>query len=288
MGKVRVKTSGLPEEEEKEKKKTKEKKEAKKMAKGAHGGERVVAVGPNEEEIEKVLETKPTEEGKEEPSFAKTASSTAMATKAESKGKKEKFIKKRVRSKRYQTSVQVLDKSKIYPLSEALELLSKFQKAKFDETVELHLNTVGTGVSGTVTLPHGTGKTTKIAIASDELIEEIEGGKINFDILVATPDMMPKLAKVAKILGPRGLMPNPKNGTITLNPESLIKKFEAGQISFKNEAKTPIIHLTVGKFSFGDKKLKENIDTIIEAIKPENIQKAVLKSTMSPAIKINI
>ena len=288
MGKVRVKTFGLPEEEEKEKKKKKEKKEAKKMAKGAHGGERVVAVGPNEEEIEKVLETKPTEEGKEEPSFAKTASSTAMSTKAESKGKKEKFIKKRVRSKRYQTSVQVLDKSKIYPLSEALELLSKFQKAKFDETVELHLNTVGTGVSGTVTLPHGTGKTTKIAIASDELIEEIEGGKINFDILVATPDMMPKLAKVAKILGPRGLMPNPKNGTITLNPESLIKKFEAGQISFKNEAKTPIIHLTVGKFSFGDKKLKENIDTIIEAIKPENIQKAVLKSTMSPAIKINI
>ncbi len=127
-----------------------------------------------------------------------------------------------------------------------------------------------------------------MAIATDELIEEIEKGKINFDILVATPQTMPQLAKVAKILGPRGLMPNPKNGTITQNPEALVKKFEAGQISFKTEAKAPIIHVSVGKFSFGDKKLKENIDTIIGAVKPENIQKATLKSTMSPGIKVQI
>ncbi len=212
MGKIRVKTFGSPEEEEQEKKKAKQKKEAKKTVKvpGLKGGERVVAVGPSEEEIEKSLETSKNQEEKipeEKPSSAKA-----------SKGKKEKFarldsarqVKVKARSKRYQTNAQVLDKAKVYPISEALELLAKFQKAKFDETVELHLNTTVTGISASLTLSHGTGKKTRIAIADDKVIEEIETGKIDFDILLAQPAMMPKLAKVAKILGPRGLMPNPK------------------------------------------------------------------------------
>lgn len=273
MGKVRVTTFGSPEEEEQEKKKAKEKKEAKKLTKapGLKGGERVVSVGPSEEELAQIV-----------------SSDEPIEEKEEKKTKKEKFAKKKIRSQRYQDSAINLDKSKKYSLKEALELLSKFQKTKFDETIELHLNTIKGGISGTLTLPHGTGKATRVAILDDGLIAEIETGKINFDILVATPAMMPKLAKIAKVLGPRGLMPNPKNGTITQNPDEVVKKFAGGQISFKTEAKAPLIHMVVGKFSFGEEKLTANIKTAISAIKEENIAQVVLKSTMSPGIKVQI
>ena len=275
MGKIRVKTFGSPEEEAEDKKKSDQKKEAKKMGKapGGKGGERVVSLGVSQEEIEKEMES---------------AAQTENANPEEKKGKskKEKFAKKKIRSKRYQASVLNLDKTKTYSLKEALELLGKFQKTKFDETVELHLNTIKSGISGNITLPHGSGKVTRVAVASDETIAEIETGKISFDILVATPDMMPKLAKVARVLGPRGLMPNPKNGTITATPEEVVKKFEGGQMSFKTEAKAPLIHMIVGKFSFGEQKLADNIKSAIGAIKAENIQAITLKSTMSPGIKV--
>ena len=137
-------------------------------------------------------------------------------------------------------------------------------------------------------LPHGTGKTTKVKIVDDALLAEIESGKISFDILVATPAMMPKLAKVAKILGPRGLMPNPKAGTITEKPEEVVKKYEGGVNNFRTELKAPIIHLTVGKLSFGEEKLSQNIKSAFDAVKKENIKTAVLKSTMSPGIKLQV
>ena len=297
MGKIRVKTFGSPEQEEQEKKKTKEKREAKKTVKapGLKGGQRVVEVGPSEEELEKLSTSKKL-------SVSETAMKTSdekPATTETQKKKKEKFVKVKARSKKYRASAQVLDKSKVYPISEALEFLAKFQKAKFDETVELHLNTTRTGISASLTLPHGTGKKTRVAIADDPsassgqvkldtLINKIDSGDIDFDILIAHPNAMPKLARIAKILGPKGLMPNPKNGTITQNPQDLVKKYEAGQISFKTEAKAPLIHLTVGKFSFGDKKLADNINAIVQAVKPENIQKIFLKTTMSPAIKVRV
>lgn len=295
MGKVRVKTFGSPEEEAEEKKKQDQKREAKKMAKGAYGAdersdgarlrnesgdkrgrERVVSLGVTEEEIAKEMDASqtPQEEGKPEEKKAKP--------------KKEKFAKKKIRSKKYQANIISIDKSRTYSLKEALELLSKFQKAKFDETVELHINTIRNGISGNMTLPHGSGKTTKVAVADDALIAEIEAGKINFDILVAEPAMMGKLAKVAKVLGPRGLMPNPKNGTITVKPEEVVKKFEAGQMSYKTEAKAPIIHLVIGRASFGPDKLVDNIKMVVSTVKPENITKVTLKSTMSPGIKIQI
>ena len=281
MGKIRVKTFGSPEQEEQEKKKAKDKREQKKLSKapGLKGGERVVAVGPSEEELEKIAEQTQGE---------KETSETKPSPDKTSKGKKEKFAKKKFRSQTYLANAQMIDRTKFYTLSEALEILVKFQKAKFDETIELHLNTVSIGISANLTLPYGTGKKVRVAVVDDKLIEEIETGKIDFDILLAVPAMMPKLAKVAKILGPRGLMPNPKNGTITQNPQELIKKYEDGQVSLKTEAKAPLIHLSVGKFSFGDKKLSDNINAIVKAVKPENIQKIVLKSTMSPAIKIRL
>ena len=144
------------------------------------------------------------------------------------------------------------------------------------------------GISGQVTLPHGTGKKLRIVVADDAVIEEIESGKINFDVLVAKPEQMPKLAKVARVLGPRGLMPNPKNGTVTPNPDEVIAKLSAGQMSYKTEAKDPIMHLSVGKISFEEKKIEENLKTLFESIGTSKITQAVLKSTMSPSIKLAI
>lgn len=272
MGKIRIKTLGVEDQEEKQKKEAKRRKEEKKMAKGAHGGERVVSMEPSEEELAKIQVTEP---------------KAAPKTPEKGKAKKEKFAKQRTRGKKYQLAAQIVDKNKIYGLDEALSILPKAKISKLDETVELHINTLEPGISATVTLPHGTGKKTVVAVADDKLISEIEKGKINFDILVAEPQMMAKLAKVAKILGPKGLMPNPKNGTVNQNPQDVVKKFEGGQIRVKTEAKAPIIHATVGKISFGDKKLEENIKTLISGIGQSKIKKIVLKSTMSPGIKID-
>lgn len=272
MGKIRVKTLGIDELEEKEKKEAKKRAEAKKAA---------VKAVETEEEVEGKKETadKPIEEKLSE---VKSASGGK---------KKEKFAKKdqkAPRSKKYQDLMGIFEKNKTYSLSEGLDILEKLQRKSFDETVELHINTITSGISRNVTLPHGTGKKTEVVIANDQIIAEIEKGIINFDILVAEPTMMPKLAKVAKVLGPRGLMPNPKNGTITPKPEDLVKKYEGGQISFRTEAKAPLLHISVGKVSFGKTKLTENIKSLISAVKKENILKVTLKSTMSPGIKIQI
>ena len=273
MGKIRVKTLGDEEAEKKQKEELKKKKEVKIAEKISE------AKSASDEKAEKKTEEAPVEKTEEKAEEA-----------PEVKTKKEKFQKKEkaYHSTAYLSLSEKVDKKKIYSLSDALSLLEKLQRSKFDETVELHLNTVSGGISGNVTLPHGTGKKTRVAVASDALIADVEKGIINFDILVADPSMMAKLAKVARVLGPRGLMPNPKNGTISTKPEEVVKKYEGGQISFKTEAKAPILHLTVGKVSFGPKKLEENIETMVKAVKKSNIQNATLKSTMSPGIKVNL
>ncbi len=251
MGKIRIKELGDEEKELEEKKKAEEKREAKK------------------EEESSDIEVNPTEEVKEK------------------KTKKEKFAKKKQRSANYSSKLMEIDKNKVYSLDEALELLRKVKLAKFDETVELHINTTQS-LNASVKLPHGTGKETVVRIADDALLAEVEGGKINFDVLIADPSMMPKLAKVAKVLGPRGLMPNPKAGTISDNPEEAMKKFQGGQMSFKTEAKAPIVHISVGKASFKDDQLKDNIKMIIQTIRRDRIKKVVIKSTMSPAIRLQV
>lgn len=215
----------------------------------------------------------------------------AQTSESQSEKKKKQRNKKtvaRVRSKSYSEKASLVDKKTKYSISEALDLIEKLKRAKFDETVELHLNTTKTGQMGTITLPHGTGKATRVAVASDELIAEIEKGKIDFDVLLSTADMMPKLARVARVLGPRGLMPNPKNGTVVKDPANAAKQFEAGQLTIKTESKFPIIHLSVGKVSFGKDKLTENIKAAVETIKTSNIKNATLKSTMSAGVKIQI
>lgn len=287
MGKIRVKTLGDETQEQEELQKQQEKREQKDMREGkkSHvpgmkGGERTVSVGVSEEEIAAELE-----KGTEAP-----------AAEEENKEKKEKGKKKvRVQSKRYKENKQSLRSSaspaslkKPVSLQEALVDLRNFKSASFDETVELHINTKEKGLSGTIALPHGTGKQVRVVIADDYVLSQVEKGKIEFDVLVATPQMMPKLARVAKVLGPKGLMPNPKNGTITDKPEEAVKKLSAGQISFRTEAQAPIIHLSVGKLSFDDKKLSENISVTLSSIGATRIESVILKSTMSPAIRIAI
>lgn len=211
-----------------------------------------------------------------------------------------------------------VDKKKVYTLDEAIALIKETSNVKFDSSVELHvrlgINTKKSDqqIRATVTLPHGTGKTKRIAafvgpndekIAKDagaDLVlgeEEIktikDTGKIDFDIAVATPEMMPKLAIIARILGPKGIMPNPKTDTVDKNVVKMIESLKKGKAAFKNDD-TGNVHQIIGKASFEDKKLKENITTFLDALKKAKppsakgayIKTAHLTSAMGPSIKI--
>lgn len=221
--------------------------------------------------------------------------------------------------KRFTAIADKIDKKKVYTIADAVAVIKDGAKAKFDETIELHFN-LGIDpkqgdqqIRGTLTLPHGTGKTKKVIafvdannidaakaagadfIGTEETIEALaKSGKIEFDVAVATPAMMPKLAKAAKVLGPRGLMPNPKTDTVGPNIAKMIEEQKAGKLSFKND-NTANVHMIVGKASFDAKKLEDNLSAAIEAIrkvKPTTskgvyIKSATLTSTMGPAIKLD-
>lgn len=263
---------------------------------------RVRTIGDEEQELKQAEEAKARHDAKKAEKQAgvaveETVEGAPLDTPVEKKVKKEKFQKAKgpSHSKSYMAKSELVDKTKHYSLDEAIKLLPELKRAKFDETVEIHLTTTETGISGSVSLPHGTGKKMRIALAHgsdqkeiDDLLQKIDSGNIDFDILIATPDSMPKLARAAKVLGPRGLMPNPKNGTVNPNPEEVAKKYEGGQINFKTEAKFPLLHIAIGKVSFGDAKIKDNAKTIFKAIDMKKIKNATLKSTMSPAIHLDL
>lgn len=280
MGKIRIKSLGDEELEKMDQKKAEARAAAKKAAEAA--GRKAAG------------EAEVSDEAKPE---AKAEATEEAPVEAKKKQKKAKFAKKKkqARSNAYLKVAEKVDTNKVYKLQEALTVLPELKVAKFDETVELHINTTETGVSGAVTLPHGTGKSVRVVIADgadaksvDEIVKKIESGQIDFDILIATPDAMPKLARVARVLGPKGLMPNPKNGTVTPKPQDAAKKFEGGQMNFKTESKFPLLHLSVGKISFGDKKLSDNIKAAIAAVNAKKIKNVTLKSTMSPALKLDL
>jgi len=221
--------------------------------------------------------------------------------------------------KKYRSISEKIDRSQSYSPEEAFKLIKEGKIAKFDESVEAHVRLgIDTKkgeqqVRGAVVLPHGVGKEKKIAVITstkskeaksagadivggEELIEKISSGKIgNFDVLVATPEMMPKLAKVAKILGPRGLMPSPKTETVTEKVEETVKMLKKGKISFKNDT-SGIIHQVIGKLSFEENKLEENYKAFIDAVqkaKPAGLKgkymvSASICSTMGPGVKINL
>lgn len=192
------------------------------------------------------------------------------------------------RSKNYKEATKKVKKDTTYSVKEAVELLKKTAYAKLPESVELHLNVDKTGVKGEVELPHATGKTVRVQIVDDKTLEAIEKGKLEFDVLIAHPSYMPKLARFAKVLGPKGLMPNPKSGTVSPNPEEVAKKFEKGTLQFKTESKFPIIHQMVAKLSSEDAQISENIMVFIQAVGKAHIKSVFIKTTMSPSLELDM
>ncbi len=222
------------------------------------------------------------------------------------------------KGKRYVEAEKLIDSSKDYSAKEAIETIEKFPKAKFDETVELHVK-LGVDskhaeqqVRGTVVLPNGTGKTLKVLVfakgdkateaekagadfvGAEELIPKIEKENwFDYDVIVATPDMMGVVGRLGKVLGPKGLMPNPKSGTVTMDVTKAIKDIKSGKVEYRLD-KTNIIHLGFGKVSFGTDKLLENYDTVMDAIikakpaaaKGQYIRSVAVSTTMGPSIFI--
>lgn len=183
-----------------------------------------------------------------------------------------------------------VDRTKLYSVEEAVKLVKATNITSFDATVTVHINLQGKDAPkrAELTFPHMAGAAKRVAIATDEILKDIEKGKLDFDILLTTPAFMPKLAKYAKVLGPKGLMPSPKAGTITPNPEAKAKEFAAGKTVVKAEPKFPLMHVTVGKVGQKEDELVANIRALIDAVKTRNIAKAVLASTMSPGIKLQL
>ena len=188
------------------------------------------------------------------------------------------------------TSKSKVDPQKKYELKEAVKLLKSTNITKFVSTVTLHLNLVtkDTPTRVELTFPFVAGATKRVAIVTDELIKDIEKGKLEFDILVTSPAFMPKLAKYAKVLGPKGLMPSPKAGTVTSDPEKKAKEFAGGKTVVKAEAKFPLMHVTVGKIDQKEEELIANIQALLDGVKLKNVTKATLASTMSPGIKLQL
>ncbi len=266
MGKIRVAVLGNETEEKSQKKEAKKRREAKKVAKlQGKGGGRIADGSLDVNEAPTI----------------QTEESLKQSIKKESKGP-------RKRSKKYKNALSIVENGKTYSLTEAIELVKKTSYSSFTGSVETHINVKEKGSRGTVSLPHGSGKQVKVVVADEALIEKVQAGKIDFDIVVAHPSMMPKLARVARILGPKGLMPNPKAGTISPKPEEVVKKLANGQMQWKTESEAPIIHTIIGKTDFDSKKLLENYDALIKAIGPEKINSVFLKATMGPSIKVKI
>jgi large subunit ribosomal protein L1 len=193
----------------------------------------------------------------------------------------------KARSKSYITARRNVDRTKFYDLKKAIELLKKSSYARFDGTVSCDL-VLKDAFQTEISFPHSTGKTVRVAIADDALLKMIEKGVLDFDVLVASPDMMGKLAKHARVLGPKGLMPNPKNKTVTQDPQKRAKELEKGVTQLKTEKKAPLMHVVVGKTKQADTELIGNIEALLKKVNAKKVKKLVIASTMSPGIKIDL
>ena len=222
-------------------------------------------------------------------------------------------------SKRYQQAREMIDKTKRYEISEAIELLKKMPKSKFDETVELHFNLgvdprkADQQIRNSLVLPHGTGRSMRVLVFAegekaeeakeagadfvglDEFIEKINSGWLDFDVVISTPNLMGKIGRLGKVLGPRGLMPNPKVGTVTMDINKAVADSKGGKVTYRVD-KFSNLHIISGKLSFDDQKLKDNILSIITAIlrdRPSALKGVYIKSmtvtsTMGPGIKLDV
>ena len=223
------------------------------------------------------------------------------------------------KGKRYSEAAKLIEKTNLYDLEEAVTLVKKSASAKFDETIEAHLRLGVDGrhadqqVRGAVVLPHGTGKTVKVLVfakgdkvdealaagadfaGGDELVPKIQNdGWLDFDVVVATPDMMGVVGRLGRVLGPKGLMPNPKAGTVTMDVTKAVNDIKAGKIEYRLD-KSNIIHVPIGKASFTEEQLTDNFQTLIDAVikakpsaaKGQYLKSVVIASTMGPGVKLN-
>ncbi|MCZ4283123.1 50S ribosomal protein L1 [Kiloniella laminariae] len=223
------------------------------------------------------------------------------------------------KGKRIVNAYEGLDRDKLFGLEEAVKLIKERAKTKFDETLEVALNLgvdprhADQNVRGVVALPHGTGKSVRVAVfardakaeealaagaeivGAEDLMEKIQGGEMNFDRVIATPDMMAIVGRLGKVLGPRGLMPNPKLGTVTADVKGAVEAVKAGQVEFRAE-KAGIVHAGIGKLSFDEGQLIENVRAFVDAInkarptgaKGTYLKRIALSSTMGPGVKLEI
>lgn len=199
--------------------------------------------------------------------------------------KKKVPVQKKQRSKRYQQVRSQIDKTKLYSAQQAIELVKKLSYSKFPGMINADLVLRKIGEKASFSFPYATGKTIKVAIVSTEIIDQIAKSQINFDVLLATPQDMPKITKFARVLGPKGLMPNPKNGTLTPKPELKKKELESGKISIQTEKKAPLMHVSIGKTAMKTEQLVANLETLTKALKGKIIKLAV-SATMSPGVKV--
>lgn len=223
------------------------------------------------------------------------------------------------RGKNYKESVKAYEKQTVYDVPEAMEIITKTAKAKFDETVEVHIRLGVDGrhadqqVRGAIVLPHGTGKSKKVLVfakgpkateaeaagadfvGAEDMAQRIQTeGWFDFDVVIATPDMMGVVGRLGKLLGPKGLMPNPKSGTVTMDVEKAIQEVKAGKVEYRLD-KSNIIHTPIGKASFGTEKLAENFNALLGAIikakpsaaKGQYLKSVTVASTMGPGVKVN-
>ena len=223
------------------------------------------------------------------------------------------------RGKKYQEAAKLIDRQNLYEIEEAVDLAVKAAPAKFDETMEVHIKLGVDGrhadqqVRGAIVLPHGTGKTKKVLVfakgpkaqeaeaagadyvGAEEMAQKIQTENwFDFDVVVATPDMMGVVGRLGKVLGPKGLMPNPKSGTVTMDVEKALQEIKAGKVEYRLD-KTNIIHTPIGKVSFGAEKLTENFNALLEAVvkakpaaaKGQYLRSVTVTSTMGPGVKVN-
>jgi len=236
-----------------------------------------------EEKVEKADEKIKVEKEVEQPKGEKVSQPKTSKTKARPK-------KKRGYSKAYLDKAGLIDTGKLYKLEEAIGLVKKVSYGKFDGTISLAIRIAKSkktdeAIRGTIRLPHGTGKKIKVAVASEELIEQIKKGKTDFDLLVATPEMMPRLAQVAKILGPKGKMPNPKDGTVVDDPHSHLEELGEKIVRFRADAHRNV-HIPVGRVSWADEKLLDNIQAALKTLASEKKLSVTLSPTMGPGVKV--
>lgn len=247
-------------------------------------------MNPNPEVEKQDAGSKKQEEVKEE---------KKVVNKKQAQGEVKKSSK--FRSKKYQEAAEKVEKNKLYPLAEAVELAKQSSYSKFEGSLELHINTNLKNIRGLVNLPYASGKSLKVIafgkgaedsgadlVGDEEALKEIEKGKFNFDVMVTTPEWMPRLARAAKVLGPRGMMPNPKSGTISTDLKKAVSEIQSGKIEYKTQKDSQVIHLMIGKVNQPSEEIVQNTKILINAIGKTKAKKVVLSPSMGMGVKVNL